>query len=630
MKREISKGLLLSLLTAGLVLVGCAPKEENKILLNANKMHKVNTKQKLTALLKKGKDYGSLVFASNDLAIMEDTTAAAPGAVENSEPKRDFVGTNLQDDAVDESDIIKTDGNNIYYISQGTSKFTVFNVLEDHSIVKTHEIVEEGVSFNEMYLLDDYVIIIGAQGSVASWEYQFMYPFYNRGSALYIYDVKTLDKVYSLELNYSITTTRVVDRALYVIGHKTLSAQSENVMPVKIENEGSAETLSYDDIYYFDETLVYGMTLIGGLYLDTDPLKLSYEEQGYLGSRYGQKNIYVNENNLYISDSSYYYGKTSANTSLTISQFALSNEDATATYVGSGSVKGAALNQFAMDEYEGYLRLATTDNEAQWNINLAGEAIWETYRSIITNYLYILKMDKEAQSFELVSHISEDLGKPNETIRSVRFSGDKGYIVTFLQTDPLYVIDLSNPKEPVITDAIILPGFDTYQHPWSENSLIGLGYSATSTGILNGIKLSAYDTTSGIAKELQTLNVAAMVNNMLEYRYVYSEALSNHKAILVSPAYGIFGFPIYSYSYTYDTVSSSYSPISEYLLYKIDFASKPTISELVRISSLPLVTGQNDIRRAVLIEGVVYTFSSNNIATYDLSNNVLNNNALSF
>ena len=170
-------------------------------------------------------------------------------------------------------------------------------------------------------------------------------------------------------------------------------------------------------------TLSYGMTLIGGLYLDSDPEKISYEDEGYLGAAYGNKNIYVNENNLYLSDSTYYYGKTSAYTSLTISQFALSNADAKATYVGAGTLKGAALNQFAMDEYNGHLRIATTDNERKWNVNIVGEALAQTQTQMITNYLYILKMDKAEQTFELVGHISEGLGKPNETIRSVRFFG---------------------------------------------------------------------------------------------------------------------------------------------------------------------------------------------------------------
>lgn len=635
MSKIMSKGLGLTLLVAAFLLGGCKPKEENNSLLKESKIHKVSTKQKLTELLKEGHTHRGITYASNtfwDVGIMEDfldAPAATPETGSDNTPKRDYVSTNLQDNAVDESDIIKTDGNNVYYINEGSNKFTVFSVLEDHTIEKKREIVEKDSAFTEMYLLGDYIVIIGAKGVGVNMEYHYNYSYYSWGSAIFVYDIASLEKVYSLELNYSITTTRVIDRALYVVGHKNLHWQNENELPVKVEND-EEETLGYEDIYYFDDTLSYGMTLIGGLYLDSDPEKISYEDEGYLGAAYGNKNIYVNENNLYLSDSTYYYGKTSAYTSLTISQFALSNADAKATYVGAGTLKGAALNQFAMDEYNGHLRIATTDSERKWNVNIVGEALAQTQTQMITNYLYILKMDKAEQTFELVGHISEGLGKPNETIRSVRFSGDKGYIVTFLQTDPLYVINLSDPKSPVITDAIVLPGFDTYQHPWSENSLIGLGYNATETGRTNGIKISAYDTTSGSASELQTLTIADYISTNSEYRYVNSEALNNHKAILVSPAHNIFGFPIYTYSQTYYDNFGNYQNISEYVLFKIDFTSKTPITELVRISHQNSGEYQQNIRRAILIEGFVYTFANGSVATYDIANNIVSDAILNF
>lgn len=627
----MKNGLGLALLSVTLLLSGCTPKSETKSFLSPSKMQKVNTEQKLKQLLKKGNDHRSIRFASNMWTAEDATDTAAPGMEENAtgEEKRDFVGTNLQDAAVDESDIIKTNGNKVFYISNATNKFLVFDVLEDHSIVKSQEIIEQNAYLQEMYLLEDYIVVLGSQQRGGMVGYDYFYPYYS-GSALFVYDINTLEKVYSLELNYSMTTTRVIDRALYIVGHKDLYWQNDNVMPQQKENDDEVETMSYGDIYYNEETLGYSLTILGGLYLDSDPEMISYSDEGYLASSYGHKNVYVNENNLYISDSTYYYDKTNAYTSLTLSQFSLDNEHAKPVYIGSGTLKGAALNQFAMDENDGHLRIATTDNEARWMTNIMGEAIWETYKSTITNYLYILKMDKEAEAFELVGYIDEGLGKPNETIRSVRFSGDKGYIVTFLQTDPLYVIDLQDPKNPVVTDAIVLPGFDTYQHPWSKNSLIGLGYNATETGMTTGIKISAYNTTSGSASELQTVDVAMRENSINEYRYVYSEALSNHKAILVSPAHNIFGFPIYAHSYTWSNNYGESKTYSEYVIYKINFDNEEPISELVRITYEDSGYYYNQIRRALLIEGVVYTFSGNSVATFDIANNVVTKDVVSF
>ena len=118
-------------------------------------------------------------------------------------------------------------------------------------------------------------------------------------------------------------------------------------------------------------------------------------------------------------------------------------------------------------------------------------------------------------------------------------------MVTFLQTDPLYTIDLSNPVFPVITNAIEEPGFSTYLHPWGEDYLVGIGNMATSSGMVTGIKLSVYDTNT--LEPLQTYEIPYNLNG---YSYSYSDALFDPKAILVDSE-NIFAFAISTYSITY-------------------------------------------------------------------------------
>ena len=630
MKNQSRKRLLFTLLISGLVLGGCSP-QRTDALLNPSKMHKVKTKQKLDALLKDGDKVREMSYVDGDIVEAPGDSESNMGGADYSESNRDYVSTNLQDKAVDESDIIKTDGDYIYYVAENSNKFIVFEILDNHDIKIKHEIIEEDVHFSEMYLLNDYAVLYGVKQIKDDYQDGHYTYYYESVSTIFVYALDTMEKVYSLELNYNLITTRVVDRALYLVGNKFLYLKNDNEVPTALINDREKTELSYDDIYYFDETQVYGMTILGGIYLDANPAKITYRSEGFLGAVTANKKVYVNENNLYLCDSTYYYGSNSAYTSLTVSLFGLHNSDATISFKGSAIVKGAALNQFAMDEYQGYLRLATTDHAATWLKNIAGNIIWETYATTITNYLYILKFDAKHETFALVAHISEGLGKPGETIRSVRFAGNKGYIVTFVRTDPLYVIDLSYPQEPVITDALELPGYDTYQHPWGESALIGLGYNATSGGLITGIKVTAYNTTSGSASELQTKNVTTKIMNGDSFSNVYSEALTNHKAILVSPAHGIFGFPVYAYAYTYDEYTFTQTYHSEYVLYRIDFTEDKPISELVRIEHEPAANGQRvPIRRAVLIDGFIYTFSNRSVVSYDLVNNVISKNILQF
>lgn len=139
-----------------------------------------------------------------------------------------------------------------------------------------------------------------------------------------------------------------------------------------------------------------------------------------------------------------------------------------------GSVPGYLLNQFALDEYNGNLRVATTiGRNFGWGMGISGQ-------NGTTNDVYVF--DKNMKNIGSV----KDFGK-TEQIYSVRFVGDKGYVVTFRQTDPFYVMDLSNPKDPKIAGELKIPGFSSYLHPLDETHILGVGME-------NGkVKISLFD-----------------------------------------------------------------------------------------------------------------------------------------
>lgn len=151
-------------------------------------------------------------------------------------------------------------------------------------------------------------------------------------------------------------------------------------------------------------------------------------------------------------------------------------------YVGSGAVGGFLLNQFAMSEFEGDLRVATTTSANGW---------WCCDRGGEESESFVAVLRPSDGRLEQIGEVG-GLGL-GETIRSVRFIGDVGYVVTFRQTDPLYVVDLSDPTNPAVTGELKINGFSAYLHPLGDGLLLGVGQDATDEGFTTGTQVSIFD-----------------------------------------------------------------------------------------------------------------------------------------
>ena len=151
--------------------------------------------------------------------------------------------------------------------------------------------------------------------------------------------------------------------------------------------------------------------------------------------------------------------------------------DGPARYLASGAVDGHLLNQFSMDEFEGHLRVATTDG-SPWSGTQTSESA-----------VSVLAVDGD--SLVEVGRVG-DLGK-GESIYSVRFVGPVGYVVTFRQTDPLYVLDLRDPASPDVSSELKITGYSAYLHPLDEGRLLGVGREATEEGQVTGAKVTLFD-----------------------------------------------------------------------------------------------------------------------------------------
>ena len=196
--------------------------------------------------------------------------------------------------------------------------------------------------------------------------------------------------------------------------------------------------------------------------------------------------VYASPENLYISTTDYPemvpFGEESSQSIeedeylTSIHQFTMNSGEKT-EYNASIDVKGHLLNQFAMSEHEGNLRVATTTG-SPWGFD-------ESNESVVT----VIEIGDAG-----LTEIGQvgGMGK-GERIFAVRFIGDLGYVVTFRQTDPFYTLDLTNPKTPKVRGELKITGYSGYLHPIEENLILGIGQEATEEGITTGTKAALYD-----------------------------------------------------------------------------------------------------------------------------------------
>jgi len=150
-----------------------------------------------------------------------------------------------------------------------------------------------------------------------------------------------------------------------------------------------------------------------------------------------------------------------------------------ATYVASGVVSGHLVDQFSLSEHEGRLRVATTEG-----------APWDSSERAASR---VAVLETDGPALVEVGAV-EDLGR-TEQIYSVRFIGDTAYVVTFRQTDPLFVVDLSDPTAPALRGELEIPGYSAYLHPIDEGHLLGIGQDADPAGMTRGLQASVFDVT---------------------------------------------------------------------------------------------------------------------------------------
>ena len=446
--------------------------------------------------------------ASNGIAKDIDATS-----VQESGSDR-HSDTNIQVIGVDEADILKTDGNFIYYSGDpsyswrgGYSDMTYIISAEDKKNIELTEDITQG---GDLYIIDDILIIIKS-------DEVFGYDVTDKSNPERLWKIR-------LESNNYLLTSRFYDKKLYIIVNTRIDTGG-CVFPVLKQNDNKQEDILCTDIYYpgvdleadstytvyevnytngdiQDEVSFLGNSSSSVVYISQEDIYITFQHYmsefdktagfiedyrdifpDYLIKRVAalrdmdislyskqyelQLDYYKWSKNIgmdgYISSADYNKKKNEYIESLFremestgIVQLDIDNLNVRNTAV----IPGHLLNQFSMDSYNGYLRVATTINEQYFmNYRTASDSVSD---------VYVLDKNLEMESSVV------DLGK-TERIYSVRFINDMAYVVTYKQVDPFYVIDMSNPKDIKMVGELKIPGYSAYLHPIGDDLILGIG-----------------------------------------------------------------------------------------------------------------------------------------------------------
>ena len=481
----------------------------------------------------------------------------------------DYSQTNVQVQGVDEADIVKTDGKFLYYV--GNQKIVIAKAapadkMEITSIIKFYS----QITPLEIYVDDKHLTVIGTayteipihepvpkigSGTLGINVIRYKPYYANPTVKMLVYDISDKSDIKQLrevELEGNYLSSRKIGSKIYLISNKYMNyffwnqEMDYNETP-SFRDSASGEgfrTIPYDKISYFPDSVEPNYMLVAGV--DLDKPKESAHVSTYLGS--GQS-VYASTENLYVAVTKYKKDKTesSAQNKLVepsllpirpgqvqqetvVYKFGLKN--GRIDYLTKGEVPGRVLNQFSMDESNKTFRIATTKGD-----------LWGTEENLSKNNLYIL--DASMKRLGQIEGIA-----PGEQIYSVRFMGDRAYMVTFRTVDPLFVIDLKDARNPKILGQLKIPGYSDYLHPYDENHIIGFGKDAVEVIHKDNHGQEVWRNAYNLGMKLAVFDVTDVTNPIEKFserlgdRGTESELLRNHKALLFSKEKNLLAFPV--------------------------------------------------------------------------------------
>ena len=373
--------------------------------------------------------------------------------------------------------------------------------------------------------------------------------------------------------------------------------------------DGTVETFGYDcrDFHKTNAPTRLGLVTVASLDLDAQ----TFQPPGRVSLVTQPGEVYATANALYLATPHWWWWPEAGQTDHTYVHKLDLTQPHSASYVASATVPGHLLNQFSMDEHQGVLRVATTiSSRVAEPGNLWG-------RTETTNRLFTYA--PEGGELKLLGQ-SEELAK-GERIYSARFMGNKGYVVTFRQVDPLFTFDLSDPAHPRKVGELKVPGFSSYIHPVGDTHLLTMGMHVPENGDwrARALKLSLFDV-SDLANPRETFT------QLVGTSYSWSESLYDHKAFNYFPAKGLVAIPFTDWTWGSSDYWNSF--VSELRVFRVDPSAGFTPVGAISMKDAYQVINQHqwswvympNVRRSVMADDYVYAVTDAGVRVAHVSN----------
>jgi len=471
---------------------GCDRFDPPYVLNEAKSCADVEDEIKLQAMMQIQAEYAwhfNFGFGGSGNSIAEDASApmGAAGASKSATPSRVHSDTNVQVKGVDEADLVETDGSYI------------FSLIGDHLVITKAWPAADSAELSRLKIEGsaEGIYLRAAERKIvmiSTLYYRAPVPSSGQVSAslptrepavkVSVVDVSDpLQPVYEREtyIQGTLSDSRLVDSRLIVVTYADLmipdlyeatskdtamravrKATLSDWMPKRFDNirsggqwtSGDSDVCGCSDVLSSDRRS--GTHLVTLSSMDVLDPTLPIDARSVLGQ---VNSVYANGRSFYIlsqEDKEGPFRTYDDSVETIVHRFALAEGSGVPSYAASGKVPGWVLNQFSIDEYEGNLRLATTDQSSDFNQSVG---------------LYIL--GPSGHELKLLGRVDPIV--ENESVYAVRYIANKAYVVTFRQIDPLFAIDLTDPRYPEVKGALEMPGFSNYLHPIDETHLLGIG-----------------------------------------------------------------------------------------------------------------------------------------------------------
>lgn len=587
----------------------------------------------------------------------------------------DYTGTNVQEAGVDELDLVKTNGTHLFIAQDRALRIVKSWPAEESELLASVEL--DGWARGLFLVGDDTVVVLEDVSGYVQLDERWWSAL--RARVIDVSDPAAPVALHTIDLQGWLTDARMIEDQIYLVVNQYMDfpqevweaawnaaaglpwpedgteadweaarlRNREQLRPViagLVAGTDLADVLpgwradtadtfnalyACEDIYTPEQLTPLAMLSVARL----DPEAGTLSATGLMSDGW---TVYASTTALYVAQTSaWWWGWTEDVGKSHIHRFDLTG--ASPAYTGSGSVTGWLYDQFAMSEFEGSLRVVTTDfGWWGWGGGVAVDVGVEEDVSDSpgtggggsdgstgsdedeappseggdvppsegddtpvgdtdapdepdepevpaeeppqpANHVFVLQAHPTTGALEVVGHV--DGIAPGETVQSVRMMGEKGYVVTFRQTDPLFTLDLSDPTAPAVVGELHMPGYSAYLHPLGDDHLIGVGMAGLDTGELTGLAVNLFDVSDLSAPRL----VEQFELDPGDNAWSWSEAMWDHHAftyhrdVLTLPAY----------TWSWDEESGLYDGFSGTVSLHVTVADG--ISELGRVDHRDLV-----------------------------------------